>query len=203
MLNYDTIFLLVFLSIFALGGFGANFFARTSSKKKLAPLEAPKELSVEYTGPFKLISDQVSNDILEYLEGFEKNDKFEIKSTLIVRDCATKSALSEYGWKVYDTPYKSYEGDIPTTVKSTGLKKYNITPVIWAFIRPDMKKYIEKLSNFTFTIKFSMIPMTDTKKDPPKEAALLAAELEANEALRKDLLDFGIIITLKSEEKNS
>jgi len=203
MFTYDTIFLLVFLFIFALGLFGAYFFTRTSSKKKLAPLEAPKELSVEYTGPFNLISDQVSNDILEYLQGFEKDDKFEIKSTLIVRDYATKSALSEYGWKVYDTPYKSYEGDIPNTVKSTGLKKYNITPVIWAFIRPDMKKYIENLSNFTFTIKFSMIPLIDAKKAPPKEAALLAAELEANEGLRKDLLDFGIQITLKSEEKNS
>ena len=46
-----------------------------------------------------------------------------------------------------------------------------------------------------------MVKNVESKKVDSRDAALIAAELEANSVLRQELSDFGIKVILKSEEE--
>jgi hypothetical protein len=196
--------MLLLTFFFVMGLFAGFSFFYKSKKNKVVSSNIKEDLVCEYTGPFNMISRQLSNDIAEYLERFERDEKFEIKTTFIINTYASKAALSSDGWKINGVPYIDREGEIAESLSFKGLKKYNIDSTIWSFIRPDLKKSLEKNSNFTFTIKFSMKPMVknvESKKVDSRDAALIAAELEANSVLRQELSDFGIKVIMKSEEE--
>jgi hypothetical protein len=175
-------------------------------------------LYCEYTGPFRMLSRQLESDVKKYLSSFKRDDEFEIRATFVVEEFASKLGLSRYGWKIagasfFDfrcavpdversaewrkgsVSYADYNGKITETLSSVGLKKCNIDPEIWSFIRPDMREHIRNMYDYTFTIKITMRPMI--KKVAQKDAALIAAEIEASPVLRQELSDFGVKVTLK------
>lgn len=189
-----------FFFMFIFGWGIVNFLK--GSKKKLSTQES---LICEVTAPFKIISSQISDDIRMFAanNGGKMLDNFDVEAVLISEHYATKKCLSRKGWRLNGIPYEESKEAGTDIIKLSGIKLRNISSNIRQYVRADMYRDLDDMEDFLFTFKISIVPSRskiETKNVVPKEVALLAAELEANETLKNELEKFGVRILLNSKE---